>query len=308
MNERLQNILLFIIPSLIWGSTWYAIKFQLGSVDPLMSVAYRFFMAGSILIGFCLLFKHNMQFGYKTHLLFLLQGILLFGVNYWLVYMAEQQLASGLIAVIFSLVVITNAIFGAVFIRSRITWKLVVGGFLAISGTALMFEKEIGLLFGGGLVLSAVIMSFSSLILASLGNILSAYSQKKSIPLLQANAYSMVYGALVVFIIGLIIGRKVSFEVEYPYILSLSYLAIFGSVIAFSSYLKIVGTMGPAKASYALVLVPLIAMVFSTIFESYEWQISALFGMPVLIIGNMVAMDKLKPELLFKKWRGRDTV
>jgi drug/metabolite transporter (DMT)-like permease len=260
-------------------------------------------MAGSILVLFCLLFKHNMRFRYKDHLLFLLQGILLFGVNYWLVYMAERQLTSGLIAVIFSLVVITNAVFGAIFIRSKITWKLVIGGIFAISGTALIFQKEVGLLFGGGFVLSAVIMSFTSLILASLGNILSAYSQKKTIPLLQANAYSMIYGALVVFIIGLIIGRKVSFEMDYPYIFSLFYLAIFGSVIAFSSYLKIVGSIGPAKASYALVLVPLIAMVFSTIFESYEWQTSALFGMPILIIGNMVAMDKLKPEILFKKWQ-----
>lgn len=308
MNARLQNALLFIIPSLIWGSTWYVIKFQLGSVDPLMSVAYRFFMAGSILAAYCLLFRHTMAFGYKVHLLFLLQGVLLFGVNYWLMYMAEQQLTSGLIAVIFSLVVFTNAVFGAVFIRSRITWKLVVGGLLAISGTALIFEKEIGLLFGGGLVLSAVILSFASLILASLGNILSAYSQKRSIPLLQANAYSMMYGALAVFIIGLTIGRKVNFDMEYPYILSLSYLAIFGSVIAFSSYLKIVGAMGPAKASYALVFVPIIAMIFSTFFESYQWQTSALFGMPVLIIGNMIAMDKLRPERLFRKWRGRDTV
>ena len=286
MNARLQNTLLFIIPSLIWGSTWYVIKFQLGSVDPLMSVAYRFFMAGSILAAYCLLFRHTMAFGYKVHLLFLLQGVLLFGVNYWLMYMAEQQLTSGLIAVIFSLVVFTNAVFG----------------------TALIFEKEIGLLFGGGLVLSAVILSFASLILASLGNILSAYSQKKSIPLLQANAYSMMYGALAVFIIGLTIGRKVNFDLEYPYILSLSYLAIFGSVIAFSSYLKIVGAMGPAKASYALVFVPIIAMIFSTIFESNQWQTSALFGMPVLIIGNMIAMDKLRPERLFRKWRGRDTV
>jgi drug/metabolite transporter (DMT)-like permease len=303
MNPRLQNSLFFIIPSLIWGSTWYAIKFQLGSVDPLMSVAYRFFMAGSILVLFCLLFKHNMRFGYKNHLLFLLQGVLLFGVNYWLVYMAERELTSGLIAVIFSLVVITNAVFGAIFIRSKITWKLAIGGILAISGTALIFEKEIGLLFGGSFVLSAIIMSFTSLILASLGNVLSAYSQKKAIPLLQANAYSMIYGAVVVFIIGLVIGREVTFDMDYPYIISLSYLAIFGSVIAFSSYLKIVGSIGPAKASYALVLVPLIAMVFSTIFESYEWQASALWGLPILIIGNMIAMDKLKPEVLFKKWK-----
>ena len=303
MNERLKNGLLFFIPTLIWGSTWYVIKFQLGSVDPLMSVSYRFFMAGCIMVLFCLLFKYNMRFGYKNHLLFLLQGVLLFGVNYWMVYMAELQLTSGLIAIIFSLVVITNAVFGKIFIRSKITWKLLIGGFLAISGTAMIFAKEIGLLFGGNMFLSAIIMSFASLILASLGNVLSAYTQKKMIPLLQSNAYSMVYGALVLFIIGLFIGRKVNFEMEYSYVLSLLYLAIFGSVIAFSSYLKIVGNIGPAKASYALVLVPLIAMIFSTIFESYEWQTSALFGMPVLIIGNMIAMDKLKPEKLLKKWK-----
>jgi drug/metabolite transporter (DMT)-like permease len=301
MNERLKNSLLFFIPTLIWGSTWYVIKFQLGSVDPLMSVSYRFFLAGCILVFICLIFKHNMRFGFKDHLLFLLQGILLFGLNYWMVYMAELQLTSGLIAIIFSLVVITNAVFAKIFIRSKVTWKLVIGGLLAISGTAMIFEKEIGLLFGGGFVLSGIIMSFASLILASLGNVLSAHTQKKSIPLLQSNAYSMIYGALVLFIIGLIIGRKVNFEMEYPYILSLLYLSIFGSVIAFSSYLKIVGNIGPAKASYALVLVPLIAMIFSTIFESYEWQTSALFGMPVLIIGNMIAMDKLKPEKLFEK-------
>ena len=120
---------------------------------------------------------------------------------------------------------------------------------------------------------------------------------------MQANAYSMMYGALTVFAVGLIIGKKIDFETSYSYLISLSYLAIFGSIIAFSSYLKIIGRIGPAKGSYALVLVPVIAMIFSTIFESYEWQMSALAGMPILILGNMIAMDKLKPEKLFKRWK-----
>ena len=98
MNPRLQNALLFFIPSLIWGSTWYTIKFQLGIVDPIMSVAYRFFIASTILILFCLLFKFKMHFSYEEHLLFVLQGVLLFGMNYWLVYLAEVQLTSGLTA------------------------------------------------------------------------------------------------------------------------------------------------------------------------------------------------------------------
>jgi len=301
MNPRLQNVLLFFIPSLIWGSTWYTIKFQLGIVDPIMSVAYRFFLASTILILFSLLFKYNLRFDYKQHLLFVLQGILLFGMNYWLVYLAEIQLTSGLIAVIFSLVVFTNAIFGAIFIRSKITWNIALGGILAILGTALIFKEEVSLLFGKTVVVSAIIMSFGSVILASLGNVLSAYSQKKKLPLIQSNAFSMLYGSLAVFTVGLLIGKKVNFEMSYSYMLSLSYLAVFGSIIAFSTYLKIIGRIGPAKGSYALVLVPIIAMIFSTFFESYQWQKSALLGMPVLIIGNLVAMDKLKPGKLFIK-------
>ncbi len=301
MKNSIQNGFLFFIPSLIWGSTWYAIKFQLGIVDPIMSVAYRFFIAGVILIIFNLLFKHNLRFGFNVHLLFVLQGFLLFGINYWLVYLAEIQLTSGLIAVIFSLVVFTNAVFGAIFIRSKITWNIAFGGILAILGTALIFEKEVSLLFGKAVILSAIIMSLGSVILASLGNVLSAYSQKKKLPLLQANAFSMIYGALAVFIIGLIIGKKLNFETSYSYILSLSYLAVFGSIIAFSAYLKIIGRIGPAKGSYALVLVPVIAMIFSTIFESYKWQKGALLGMPILIIGNLIAMDKLKTVKLFKR-------
>jgi drug/metabolite transporter (DMT)-like permease len=303
MNARLQNSILFIIPSLIWGSTWYAIKFQLGTVDPIMSVAYRFFIASALLIIFCFLFKQNMRFGMKEHLLFILQGVLLFGLNYWLVYLAEQEITSGLIAVIFSLVVFTNAVFGALFIGAKITWRIALGGILAILGTALIFKKEVSMIFSAGVILSAIIMSFVSLILASLGNVLSAYSQKKMLPLLQANAYSMMYGAVVVFIIGLFIGKKINFESSYSYLFSLLYLAVFGSIIAFSSYLKIIGRIGPARGSYALVLVPVIAMIFSTIFESYEWQESALAGMPILILGNMVAMDKLKPKKLFKQWK-----
>lgn len=303
MNARLQNSILFIIPSLIWGSTWYAIKFQLGSVDPVMSVSYRFFLASAIMILLCFALKLNMAFSLREHLLFILQGVLLFGFNYWLVYMAEQEVTSGLIAVIFSLVVFTNAIFGAIFIRAKITWKIALGGILAVMGTALMFKREVNMLFGTGVVISAIIMGFVSLLLASLGNVLSAYSQGKKIPLMQANAYSMMYGALVVFISGLAMGKKINFESSSSYLISLAYLAIFGSIIAFSSYLKIIGRIGPAKGSYALVLVPVIAMIFSTIFESYEWQESALAGMPILIMGNMIAMDKIKPERLFKKWK-----
>ncbi len=303
MNERVKNILLFLIPSLIWGSTWYAIKFQLGHVNPLMSVVYRFALASVILIAICVIRKENMRFGWRIHTLFFLQGFLLFGINYWLVYIAEQYLTSGLIAVIFSIIVFTNALFSALFIKSRLTLPLIIGGLLAIIGTGLIFKREVTDFFSRETMLYAVIMSFLALLTASLGNVLSAFNQQKQIPVLQTNAFSMLYGSLAIFFIGIFIGTPLQFDFRSSYLISLSYLAVFGSVVAFSFYLKIIGRVGPAKASYAIVFTPVIAMVFSTLFEAYTWEKSALVGMPVLILGNLIAMDKIKLDKSIVRWK-----
>lgn len=303
MNERLKNSILFLVPTLIWGSTWYAIKFQLGDVNPIMSVAYRFVLASLILFIICLWRGENMQFGWNEHLLFFIQGLTLFGLNYWLVYEAEQYLTSGLVAVIFSIIVFSNAIFGAIILKSRITSPLIVGGTLAIAGTILIFQKEVNLLFSQGMIFKAVIMTVGALLFASAGNVVSAYNQQRKLPLLQTNAYSMLYGSVSIFIIGLIIGAPLNFDFHSGYIISLSYLAVFGSVVAFSSYLKIIGRVGPAKASYAIVFTPIIAMIFSTIFESYTWQKGALLGMPVLILGNLIAMDRINLKKIIARWK-----
>jgi drug/metabolite transporter (DMT)-like permease len=303
MNKQLKTNLLFIVPSFIWGSTWYAIKFQLGSVNPMLSVSYRFALAGLILILICIWRKKEMSFGIRTHFLFFLQGLLLFGINYWLVYEAEQYLTSGLIAVIFSIIVFTNAVFGAIFIKSKITLPLIIGGFLAIGGTILIFLTDVSLFLGKGLIFDAVLMSFGALIFASLGNVASAYNQQKKLPLLQSNAYSMLYGSVFIFLAALVLKTPITFEFHTKYLLSLTYLAIFGSVIAFSSYLEIIGRIGPAKASYAIVFTPVIAMIFSTIFESYSWQKTALIGMPVLILGNLIAMEKINLQKISARWK-----
>lgn len=303
MNNKLQTNLSFIIPSLIWGSTWYAIKFQLGVVDPLLSVSYRFMLAGIVLLGMCFLYKLDLKFNRRAHLMFFSQGLMLFGFNYWLVYLAEQYLTSGFIAVIFSLIIFTNMIFGAIFIRSKITWQIVIGGVLAISGTYLIFQKEFVELIKQGVAVEAIIMSIASLILASLGNVLSAYNQKQKLPVIQTNAFGMLYGAGSMFIIGLFRNIPVNFDISISYLTSLLYLAIFGSVIAFNTYLKLLGRIGPAKAAYILVIVPVIAMLFSSVFESYSWQSSTVLGMIVLILGNLIALDKIKPEKLFARWK-----
>jgi drug/metabolite transporter (DMT)-like permease len=303
MNNKLQTNLSFIIPSLIWGSTWYAIKFQLGVVDPLLSVSYRFMLAGIVLIGLCVISKLDLKFDRRAHLLFFVQGLTLFGFNYWLVYLAEQYLTSGFIAVIFSLIIFSNMIFGAIFIRSKITWQIVVGGILAIGGTFLIFRREFIELIQQGVALEAIIMSIGSLILASLGNVLSAYNQKQKLPVIQTNAFGMLYGAGSMFIVGLFRNIPVNFDFHISYLSSLLYLAVFGSVIAFNTYLKLLGKIGPAKAAYILVIVPVIAMMFSTFFESYVWKSSTIAGITILILGNLIALDKIKPEKIIARWK-----
>lgn len=303
MSKSLQNSILFATPAIIWGSTWYVIKFQIGEVNPLLSVAYRFFLAGLILLGFCLLTKKTLRYNFRAHFLFFLQGISLFGLNYWLVYLAEQYLTSGLIAVFFSLIVFANLIFSALFLGSKISWNAVLGGILAVGGTALIFKDEFYSLSENGLALKSVFMCLGSIILASLGNIASAYNQKKLLPVLQSNTFGMIYGSVTLFIISQILNIEIKFDFGSEYLLSLIYLALFGSIIAFSSYLKLLGGIGPEKSVYVIVIIPLIAMVFSTFFEDYVWKKSALLGMPLLLLGNMIAMDLLKMNKLLLKWK-----
>ena len=303
MNGRLQTNLAFLIPSVIWGSTWYAIKFQLGVVNPLLSVSYRFLLAGILLIIICALGKKSLKFNSKAHMMFFFQGISLFGLNYWLVYLAEQYLTSGIIAVIFSLIIFSNMVFSAIIMRSKITWQIILGGVLAIIGTMLIFKEEFVQLLEEGIALQAIIMSLGSVILASLGNVVSAYNQKQNLPVVQTNAFGMLYGASALIIIGLLKNIPLDFDIRISYLTSLAYLAIFGSVIAFNVYLKLLGKIGPSKAAYIVVVTPVIAMIFSTFFESYVWQKSSLAGIPILVIGNLIALDKIKPEKLIARWR-----
>lgn len=303
MNERLQNTTLFLLPAFIWGSTWFVIKFQLGIVDPIFSVAYRFFIAGFFLMLISAIRKLNLKFSFREHLFFALQGLCLFGINYWLVYMAELTLTSGLVAVIFSLIVFTNMIFSALILKTKITIQIFVGGILAISGTILIFKKEFSDISGESAIVFALVICFVSLIFASLGNVISGYNQKNKLPVVQTNAYGMLYGALVLLVIGLLKGARLTFDTSISYVASISYLAIFGSVIAFTAYLSLLGKIGPSRASYVVVIVPILAMILSTIFEDYEWQRSALVGMPILILGNLVAMNKIKLDKLLIQWR-----
>ena len=285
-----RQIILFIIPAIIWGSTWYVIKFQLGTVDPLLSVAYRFILAGLILFGICIATGKRMRFSLHEHFLMFLLGFSLFGLNYWFVYMAETGLTSGVVAVIFSLIIFFNIFFNVVLLKGKIKKDVVFAAILGVIGTILLFKNELKSFSLKSEDIIVLLFCFGGLISASLGNIISAYKQKKNIPVMQSNAFGMLYGGFSMFLIVLILGKPVTFDFSVEYTLSLVYLAVFGSVVAFSIYLKLLGEIGPDRSVYNALITPAIAMVISTIFEGYRWNIFAFAGIAFLFAGNFIVL------------------
>lgn len=259
-------------------------------VDPLLSVAYRFILAGIILFAFCLATGKNMKFSAREHFFSLLLGLSLFGINYWFVYQAETILTSGVVAVIFSLIIFFNIFFNAILLKGKIKRDVIVAAVLGVGGTALLFKNELNS-FSLNMKDSIVfLLCLGGLVSASLGNILSAYNQKKKMPVIQTNAFGMLYGGLAMFALVLILGKPLVFENSTNYIASLFYLAIFGSIIAFSSYLKLLGEIGPDRSIYIALITPAIALGISTIFEGYHWDLFAILGILLLFSGNILAL------------------
>jgi drug/metabolite transporter (DMT)-like permease len=303
----MYNAFLYLITVLIWGSTWLAIKFQLGVVAPELSIAYRFGLAASILIIFSLIRRLPLRFDIKSHSFFVLQGLLLFSLNYILVYLAEGFLTSGLVAIIFSLIIIFNVIFGALFLGNPIRTRVMIGAVLGLAGLAFVFWPELSSLSFSSQKILGMILAFVATISASLGNVVSARNQRHELPIVQTNAYGMLYGALFMLILAFFRGAQLEFDTSPGYIVSLIYLAVFGSVIAFGSYLTLLGRIGLDRAAYVTVLFPVIALLLSTIFEDLQWGVPQLVGVVLILFGNAVVLTK-KGKISLRKRFARDSV
>ena len=289
---------------LIWGSTWIGIKMQLGVIDPMASVAYRFSLAALFLLCWCHFRRLPMRFRPAEHGFMALQGLFLFGFNYVLFYLAELHVTSGLAAVIFSMILMMNIVNGAVFLKTPVDRRVIIGGSLGLIGIVLVFRPEI---ISFSVENDGVIGVFYCLLatfLASLGNILSVRNQKHGLPIVQTNAFGMGYGALALFLIILLTGKPVAFDFSLVYIGSLVYLALFGSVIAFGCYLTLVGTIGADRAAYATLLFPIVALLISTVWEGYLWSVSSAIGVALILLGNLWMLkresDVSRSSVLFR--------
>ena len=291
-GDQLNNSLLYLITLLIWGSTWLAIKFQLGVVAPELSVAYRFSLAAILLFIFALVRRLRLRFNFRAHLFIALQGFFLFSLNYILIYYAEQYLSSGLVAIIFSLIVVLNTLLGALFLKSKIRWQVLGGAFIGIIGLILVFWPELQDFSFSSTRALGLALALGGTISASTGNIISARNQKQALPIVQTNMFGMAYGAIFMFLLAFARGSALQFEANLEYTLSLLYLSLFGSVVAFGSYLTLLGRIGPDRAAYVTVLFPVVALSLSTLFEGLRWSLLALAGVILILIGNLLALRR----------------
>ena len=283
---------LYLSTILIWGSTWLAITYQLGEVDPLVSIIYRMALGSVLLFIWCLARKIPLKINPVTHGFLLAQGGLLFGLNFWAIYIAEIYLTSGIVAVIFSLLVFFNIINGRIFLKQPISGVTLIGGLIGIFGVAMLFYPEIVKYASTENTLFGFSMAVLSVVIASLGNIAATRNGRTGLSVWSINAWSMLYGSLILLAIALLSGAEFTYENSFEYTASLVYLSVFGTVLVFGAYLKLLVSIGPDRASFTALIIPFVAIMLSTAFEDYQWTSFGIAGFICVICGNFLVIAR----------------
>jgi len=288
----MNNFILFITTLFCWSPTWYVIKFQLGYVDPLVSVFYRFLIAAIIIFVYLVFKKKNLKFSLNQHIWFLLFGVCLYSLNYVFFYLSNTFLISAYPAIVFSTVVIMNILGEGFYFKKKPSLKTLLGATIGMIGIIIIFNDEI---FNFDLSNGAHIGLFLALLgtfCASTGNMVYQRNLNNKFPLIETIAYAMFYGSLVTLLITQIKGTELLFEYTFSYIASLAYLSIIGSIFAFIFYLRLLERVGAGRAGYVGVVMPVLALLISTVFENLEWKMDLVMELPILIIGAVLVINQ----------------
>jgi len=281
-------IISFIIFTGIWGSTWIVIRDQLGSVAPQWSVAYRFLIATVAMVAVARWQGAPLKLPRGAGKIALLFGISQFSLNFNAVYLAERHITSGLVATVFALLLIPNALLAWAWLGDRPNRRFILSSIPAITGIVLLFVHEMRAnTSGAGDVAVGIGLTLAGLFGASFANVLQATPAAKRVPLPTMLVYGMAIGAALDVLVALAVAGAPTFDSRPGYVAGLLYLALAASALAFSLYIPVVRAVGPARAAYSSVLVPIIAMTLSTLFEGYRWSPLAALG-AALAIGGMV--------------------
>lgn len=286
----MKNALLYLVTVLIWGSTWFAIEFQLGEVAVEVSLTYRFVLSALLMWLFCWWRRLPMRFSAKDHGFIALLALFNFALNYILIYQAQQYLTSAMTAIAFTTMLLMNIINTRLFFGKPVAKRIYFGALMGIAGIVVLFYPDLDGLDFTNASLIGLVLVLGSALSASLGNMASVRNSRAGLPITQVNAWGMLYGAIGLTVLVLISGTPFTFSTSPAFIISLLYLAVFGSVIAFATYFALLKGMGPEKASYTIVLFPLVAVVLSTMFEDFVWSSYTFSGFALVLLGNALVL------------------
>lgn len=257
---------------------------------PEVSIVYRYLAAAAILFLWSIFKGLPLNFKVQSHKWFALMGLLMFCLNYILAYRAQIHITSALSAIAFSSMLWMNILNARVFFGVRVAPRIYLGAVLGIGGICLLFGPQVSQLsFSDGMVIGSV-LAVCGAFMASLGNMASQAAQKEHLPVVQSNAWSMLYGGLFTGIFAVILGHEFTFDPSFGYIASLIYLVVFGSVIAFGAYLTLLGRIGAHRAGYATVMFPGVALILSMLFEGLALDVWLLVGFLLVLSGNLLVL------------------
>jgi drug/metabolite transporter (DMT)-like permease len=290
----MKNTFLYITTVLIWGSTWFAIEFQLGHVAVEVSLIYRFGLAAILILAISKLRGLNLSFTIGQHVYIALLGLLNFCLNYFVLYEAQNYLTSAMTSIGFSMLLLVNIINTRLFFGKKITTKTYLGAALGVSGIIVLFWPELVNYQNSASSVYGLALVMLGVIFASLGNMISVRNSKENYPVFQTSGWGMLYGTVFLAMIAWYNGAQFTISFESDYLLSLAYLAIFGTVIAFYSYFYLLKSIGPEKASYSIVMFPVVAVVISSAYEGFEWTTFTIYGFCLVATGNLLMLIPLK--------------
>lgn len=288
----MNNAFLYILTVLVWGTTWFAIKLQTGHAPDEISILYRAALAAILLVGWCKIKGLSLRFSIKDHLFLALLGLSMFSLHYLFVYNATNYLVSGVIALVFSGVSFLSILNNFIFFDTKPSQNVIVGTLIGISGLCVFFWHEATQVTLQNSTIKGLLLAVTGTLIFSLGSSVSKRNNQVGLPIIPSMAMGMVYGTGAMLIYTLTQSTHFVLPPDLVYWLSLLYLVIPGSIVAFLCYLKLIKNIGPALAGYTTVLFPIVALFISSTLEGYEWSSFHLLGLSLVIGGNILVMRR----------------
>ena len=294
--HRLPTWQLFVIAVVIWSTTWHAILYQLAHTTPEFGVALRFGLAGALVLAFAALRGERLRCTPREHALLALQGVFMYSLSYLCVYHAETHVPSGLVAVGYSASPLVNGVGAWLLWRTPINTRFVLGGALCVLGVTLIFWPEFARVAQSDSTKLGAAFTVGAVLLSSVGSLASSRNAAHRLSFWPALGWGMVYGAALSCIVVVTLGQPLLLPSAPSWWLSLAYLSIAGSVIAFACYLALQQRVGPGAASTVGVMTPVLALVVSALFEGFRPVTLTWLGVVFAVAGNVLILaPKLKP-------------